>query len=411
MYWKSMKKSLLIAGLPLLILSCANEKKMPREDSHRLIAQNIEVASQQLGYQVKLIEKSGEVLNPRTINCNRIEYIPIDDWTSGFFPGSMWYMYDLTKDEIWKTVGIKYTEALDSVKHLKWHHDIGFMIYCSYGNAYRITQNPDYKEVIVEAAKSLSTRFRPIPGVIQSWDEDRGWQSTKGWMCPIIIDNMMNLELLFEASKLSNDTTFRHIAIQHADATMANQYREDFSCYHVVDYDKVKGGVRDKCTAQGYADESGWARGQAWGLYGFTVCYRETKDPRYLQMTEHIYNYLVNHKNMPADLIPYWDFDAPNIPNEPRDASAAAVIASALYELCQYKPEYKKTADRIMSSLSSNAYRAIVGTNGNFLLMHSVGSIPHGQEIDVPLNYADYYFLEALARKKALFEQTFDSTF
>ena len=265
-----------------------------------------------------------------------------------------------------------------------------------------LTQNPAYKDVIIEAAKSLSTRFRPAAGVIQSWDEDRGWQGTKGWMCPVIIDNMMNLELLFEASKMANDTTFRHIAISHANATMEYQYREDNSCYHVVDYDKINGGVRGKCTAQGYADESAWARGQAWGLYGFAVCYRETKDPRYLEMAEKIYNFIFNHKNMPADLIPYWDFDAPNIPNEPRDASAAAVIASGLYELSEYKPEYKKTADKIMASLSGDAYRAIVGTNGNFILMHSVGSIPHDAEIDVPLNYADYYFLEALMRKRNL---------
>ncbi len=213
----------------------------------------------------------------------------------------------------------------------------------------------------------------------------------------------MNLELLFEASRMSGDTTFRHIALTHANTTMENQYRPDYSCYHVIDYDKIKGGVRGKCTAQGYADESAWARGQAWGgLYGFAVCYRETKDKRYLDMAENIYNYIFSHKNMPADLVPYWDFDAPNIPNEPRDASAAAVAASALYELSEFKPEYKATADKITESLSSCAYRAIVGTNGNFLLMHSVGSIPHGQEIDVPINYADYYFLEALVRKRNL---------
>lgn len=397
-----MKKFLLIASISFLIFSCNTDNKTSETFTCQKITENVDIASQQLGFQVKLIEESGKILNPRTVYNNKIEYIPIDDWTSGFFPGSMWYMYELTKDEKWKTTGTKYTEALDSVKYLKWHHDIGFMIYCSYGNAYRLTQNPAYKDVIIEAAKSLSTRFRPTAGVIQSWDEDRGWQGTKGWMCPVIIDNMMNLELLFEASKMANDTTFRHIAISHANATIKYQYREDNSCYHVVDYDKINGGVRGKCTAQGYADESAWARGQAWGLYGFAVCYRETKDPRYLEMAEKIYNFIFNHKNMPADLIPYWDFDAPNIPNEPRDASAAAVIASGLYELSEYKPEYKKTADKIMASLSSDAYRAIVGTNGNFILMHSVGSIPHDAEIDVPLNYADYYFLEALMRKRNL---------
>ncbi len=330
-------------------------------------------------------------------------YIPMDDWTSGFFPGTMWLMYDLTGDNKWKEYGVKYTEQLDSVKNLKWHHDVGFMIGCSYGNAYRITKNEAYKNVIIETAKSLSTRFRPVAGITQSWNVDKGWQATRGWMCPVIIDNMMNLELLFKASDYSGNPIFRKIAISHADKTMENHFRKDFSCYHVVDYDTITGKVRGKCTAQGFSDESAWARGQAWALYGFTVCYRETKNPKYLDMVDKIYNFIFTNKNMPADLIPYWDFNAPNIPNEPRDASAAAITASALYELSTLgRPDYKKTADKIIESLSSPAYLAIVGTNGNFVLMHSVGSIPHDSEVDVPLNYADYYFLEALSRKKAL---------
>ena len=364
------------------------------------LQKTIDFAARQIGHQVHIIEASGTIRNPRTVYNGKIEYIPKDDWTSGFFPGTMWYMYDLTRDKKWIDYGIKYTEDLDSVKYLKWHHDVGFMINCSYGNAYRVTGNPAYKDVLIEAARSLSTRFRPVPGVIQSWDEDRGWQGTRGWMCPVIIDNMMNLELLFAATRLSGDSTFRNIAISHANATLENHFRDDYSTYHVVDYDKVNGDVRHKQTAQGYADESAWARGQAWALYGFTVCYRETKDTRYLLQTDSIYHYLFTHRNMPEDLVPYWDFDAPNIPHEPRDASAAAIIASALYELSTYeRPAYKTTADKIIASLCSCRYMAILGTNGNFLLMHSVGSIPHGNEIDVPLNYADYYFLEALTRK------------
>lgn len=395
-----MKKKLQLLSLSCLLLaSCL--QSVQNDQKSNMIEHDIDIASQQIGHQVEVIEKSGKILNPRTIINGKVQYISNDDWTSGFFPGTMWYMYELTNDEKWKEYGIKYTEALDSIQYLKWHHDIGFMIYCSFGNAYRFTGKPEYKDIIIEAAKSLSTRFRPVPGVIQSWDENRGWQGQRGWMCPVIIDNMMNLELLFEASKLSGDSTFHKIAVSHANATLANHFRPDNSCYHVIDYDKIKGGVRNKQTAQGYADESSWARGQAWALYGYTVCYRETKDMRYLKQAEKVYNYLFTHKNMPDDLIPYWDFDAPDIPNEPRDASAAAIAASALYELYTYNnnPEYKKTADKIISSLSSPAYLALVGTNGNFVLMHSVGSIPHNQEIDVPLNYADYYFLEALARK------------
>ncbi len=396
-----MKTKLLSISLVLLLASSSGcVQKHAKTD---IVANDIAVAVKQIGRQVDIIEQSGKILNPRTLKNGKVEYVPNDDWTSGFFPGTMWYMYELTKDPKWEKLGIKYTENLDSVKYLTWHHDVGFIIRCSYGNAYRITKNPAYKAVIIEAAKSLATRFRPIPGVIQSWDENRGWQGTKGWMCPVIIDNMMNLELLFEASDLSGDSTFRKMAISHANATMANQFRSDYSCYHVIDYDKIKGGVRSRVNAQGYSDESAWARGQAWALYGFTVCYRETKDKRYLNLANNIYHFIFTNKTMPADLVPYWDFDAPNIPNEPRDASAAAVMASALYELSTFgKPEYKVTADKIIASLSSNAYLAIVGTNGNFLLMHSVGSIPHNSEIDVPLNYADYYFLEALTRKIAI---------
>lgn len=392
--------ALFIMLVALVLTSCANSNK---SSSPNIIADNIAFAEKQIGHQVKIIEESGKILNPRTVHCNEIEYVPIEDWTSGFFPGTMWYMYELTGDEKWKNLGVKYTEDLDSIKFLTWHHDVGFMIGSSYGNALKATQNEDYKAVMVQAAKSLATRFRPTPGVIQSWDEDRGWQGTRGWMCPVIIDNMMNLELMFEATRFSGDSSFYHMAVQHADVTLEHHFRPDFSSYHVIDYDKIKGGVRNKHTAQGFAHESAWARGQAWAIYGYAVCYRETKDKRYLDIADNIYNYLFTHKNMPEDLVPYWDFDAPNIPNEPRDASAAAIIASALYELSTFgKPEFKTTADKIIESLSSPSYRAILGTNGNFLLRHSVGSIPHNNEIDVPLNYADYYFLEALIRKRDL---------
>lgn len=359
----------------------------------------------QFTLQTDIIEKSGKILNPRTIEKDgSIHYVPIDDWCSGFFPGCMWLTYELTGDQKWEKLAEKYTEDLDSIKYLKWHHDVGFMIGCSYLNGYRLAGKTNYKDVIVEAAKSLSTRFRPGAGVIQSWDADRGWQGTRGWKCPVIIDNMMNLELLFEATRLSGDSTFYDIAVKHADTTLAHHFRDDNSCYHVVDYDPETGEVRSRQTAQGYADESAWARGQAWALYGYTTCYRYTHDKKYLDQAEKVYNFIFNNKNLPADLVPYWDYDAPNIPNEPRDASAAACTASALYELSTYVPDknYKETADRIMESLGSPAYRAEVGTNGNFILMHSVGSIPHDQEIDVPLNYADYYFLEALMRKRNL---------
>ena len=397
-----MKTTLTTLGISLLVLaSCAGQKQTAND----FIQENIDNAVAQETLQTDIIEKSGKILNPRTINKDgSIHYVPIDDWCSGFFPGNIWYTYELTGDKKWLPLAEKYTEALDSVQYLTWHHDVGFMIGSSYLNGYRFANKEEYKPVIIQTAKSLSTRFRPGAGVIQSWDADKGWQAERGWKCPVIIDNMMNLELMFEATRLSGDSSFYKIAVSHADRTMQEHFRPDGSCYHVIDYSVKDGKVRHRQTAQGYADESIWSRGQAWAIYGYAVCYRETKDRKYLDQALKTFNMMKNLKNMPEDLIPYWDMSAPNIPNEPRDVSTASCIASALYEISTMDvPDaagYKTYADSIMVSLSSPAYRAALGTNGNFLLMHSVGSIPHNSEIDVPLNYADYYYLEALKRKR-----------
>ena len=366
----------------------------------QLVKKDLPFAEQQVQRMIDVMEESGKILSPRTTKDGKIRYTSFQDWTSGFFPGSLWYLYKLTGKEEWKKEAEKYTEALDKIQYLTWHHDIGFMIQCSYGNGLRFADKEAYKPVIVQAATSLSTRVRPGAGIIQSWNVTGGWQAKRGWTCPVIIDNMMNLELLFEATALSGDSSFYKIAVSHADQTLKYHFRPDNSSYHVVDYDPETGKVLHRHTAQGYAHESAWARGQAWALYGYTVCYRYTKNKAYLEQAEKIAAYLFSHPRMPEDLVPYWDFDAPNIPNEPRDASAAAIIASALYELNDYsKNNYRKTADRIMESLSSPAYTAKPGENGNFILMHSVGSIPHGSEIDEPLVYADYYFLEAMERR------------
>jgi rhamnogalacturonyl hydrolase YesR len=374
------------------------------EKSSDFITENINFAARQYGLQTEIIEKSGEVLNPKSIIDGKMKYIRPQEWTSGFFPGSMWYLYELTGDEKWKNLGTKYTEAIEEVKNLTSHHDVGFMIGCSFGNALRLTGNEKYKDVIVQAAKSLSTRFRPVAGIIQSWNVTGGWQAERGWECPVIIDNMMNLELLFDATKYSGDSTFYQIAITHADKTIEHHFRDDYTTWHVIDYSLEDGSVRNKHTAQGFAHHSTWARGQSWGIYGYVVCYRETGDAKYLEQAKKAFEAVANHINMPQDKIPYWDYDAPNIPNALRDASSSAIMASALYEMAAYENReyYKGWADDIMESLASPAYRAKVGENGNFLLKHSVGSIPHGSEIDVPLNYADYYFLEALKRKHDL---------
>lgn len=334
-------------------------------------------------------------LNPRTFENGKIVFAGSNDWTCGFFPGSLWYMFELTKNEKIKTEAEYYTVLNYTVQYRKNTHDLGFMLYCSYGNGLRLTGDTAYKKVLISGAKSLETRFHHQVGLIKSWD------SRKQWQYPVIIDNMMNLEFLCEVSKITGDKRLKEICISHADKTMKNHFRPDNSSYHVVDYDSITGIVLHKQTAQGYADNSSWARGQAWGLYGFTMMYRETKDPKYLEQAQKIAAYILNYPTLPKDKIPYWDYNAPNIPNEPRDASAAAITASALIELSlcvKNHPEYFKTAETILQSLSSDEYLAAKGENGLFILKHSTGNWPKKSEVDVPLNYADYYYLEAISR-------------
>ena len=338
---------------------------------------------------------------PRAIKNGSIKYARSYDWTSGFYSGSLWYLYELSKDDKWKTRALDYTERLDSVKHYKGNHDIGFMMESSFGNAMRNNPSARYDSIIVQSAKSLLTRFRPKAGIIQSWDKNKEWE------CPVIIDNMMNLELLFHATKISGDSIYYHVAVTHADNTIENHFRADNSSYHVVDYNEETGDVIVKETHQGKAHESAWARGQSWGLYGFTVMYRETRDKKYLDQALKIATFIQNHPNMPSDLIPYWDYDAEATPTTKRDASAAAIMASALLELQTYVSKEKSEAyltwsKKILASLKSPAYLAKVGTNKGFILKHSVGTLPYNVEVDVPLNYADYYFLEALYRLRNL---------
>ena len=278
---------------------------------------------------------------------------------------------------------------------------MGFKVYCSFGSGYKLTNDARYKQVIIESARTLSTRFNPVAGVIKSWDN-----RTK-WKYPVIIDNMMNLELLFAATQLTGDSSFYKIAVAHANTTMKNHFRPNNSSYHVVDYDTVSGNVIQKTTHQGYANESSWSRGQIWGLYGYIMCFRFTKDKKYLEQAEKIAAFVLEHPNMPEDLVPYWDFDAPKIPNEERDASAGAILASGLYELSIYSKKgklYRQKADKIVESLTNN-YRSAIGENKGFILLHSTGSRPSNSEVDVPLSYADYYYLEALIRSKKLNEK------
>jgi len=338
-------------------------------------------------------------LNPRSVNPNgTVRLAGLTDWTTGFFPGSLWYGYELTGDKNLAAEAKKFTLALDSVRHITNTHDVGFMLYCSYGNAFRITHDKNYLPALQDGAKHLAARFNPKIGVIRSWDFS--W-----WHYPVIIDNMMNLEYLYWAAGEFKNPGYADIASTHAATTMKNHFRKDYSSYHVVDYDPETGKVIAKRTHQGVTDESAWARGQGWGLYGYTICYKNTKNLHFLAQAEHIAAFIMNHPRMPKDKIPVWDFDVHNATGveepAPRDASAAAVIASALLDLSTQVKDGKKYVDYaedILKSLSSDAYLAGPGENHYFLLKHSVGAFLYNSEIDTPLDYADYYYLEALNR-------------
>ncbi len=371
-------------------------------------------ASQSLNYAIGRVkeEKQKEAnaakrkVSPRSIDNNgSLTLVHPHDWTSGFFPGELWMMYEFTNDPYWRQQAVSHTWPIEESK---WHggtHDLGFMMGDSFGKAWEITGEESYFDVVRQSAETLCTRFNPTVGAIRSWDHNRD-----KWKYPVIIDNMMNLEMLFKMSEATGDPKFRDVAVSHADVTLKNHFRPDGSSYHVVDYDPVDGSVRMKMTHQGYADDSFWSRGQGWGLYGYTMCYRFTKDDRYLTHARKIADWFLNLPNMPEDLVPYWDMKAPGTetndnPYVPRDASAAALIASGLYELAGYvdsdrKSAYREAADKILASLSSSAYSASPDEMEGFLLRHSTGHHPAGSEIDVPLVYADYYYLEALLRKR-----------
>lgn len=357
-------------------------------------------ASYQAGAsQYKLMMKSLEGGRfPKTFDPKTGKLVTSDSgwWCSGFYPGTLLDLYEKTKDPALQTEANRMLGLLSKEQYNKSTHDLGFMMYCSFGTALRVEPDPSYKEILINSAKSLSTRFNPTVGCIRSWDSKK-----KEFL--VIIDNMMNLELLFWATRETGDSSYYKIAVTHANTTMKNHFRPDYSSYHVINYNPETGGVQKKQTAQGYADESAWARGQGWGLYGYTVMYRETHDQKYLDQANHIASFILNHPRMPKDKIPYWDFDAPNIPDALRDASAAAVMSSALLELSHYAgPKaaklYFKTAEKMLQSLSGPPYQSLPGTNGGFLLQHSVGHLPQKSEVDVPLTYADYYYVEAMQR-------------
>ena len=428
---KAIYSSFFILHFSLLLLAAGTPSS---KNDQAFFDDNIRFAAQQTEYMLSQVCTPDTFINPRTLNADgSVRGIGIYDWCSGFFAGTLWELYELTGDEKWRPIAERYTEALDRVQYYTDNHDVGFMMGDSYGQGRRIlagdksfgygpkdgeivnsksssqivnskSLNSKYTEVLINTARSLCKRYVPEAGVIRSWGRIGGKQVS------VIIDNMMNLELLFEASRLSGDDSFRQIAITHADNTLKNHFRPNGSCYHVLEYDAATGRVLSKHTNQGFADESAWSRGQSWAVYGFTLMYRYTRDKKYLDQALRTFAFLRDHPDRTDDLVPWWDMDAPagtGSRTEERDASSAAVLSSALYELATYvsprqRKELRAYADGLLTALASPAYRAEVGSNGGFLLMHSVGSKPHHAEVDVPLCYADYYFLEALTRKMRL---------
>lgn len=368
-----------------------------KESMKKLTDRVFEVARQQM---IQMDTRLDENTFPRSIKNGAFHTSKASWWCSGFYPGSLWYVYMYTGDAQVKALAEKNTEKLYGESQIIRNHDIGFVINCSYGNAYRITGEEKWRQPIIDAANLLTTRFNPVPGVIKSWNTSK--KKRAHMMYPVIIDNMMNLEILTQAYKMSGNKHLLDVALTHADTTMKHHFRQDYTTWHVVDYDPVNGGVRQKETAQGYAHESAWARGQAWAVYGYTMMFRETGIQKYLDQAEHIARMLL--ERLPEDGIPYWDFDAPDIPNAYRDASAGAIMASAFLELSDYLKDKalskacRKMALKQIRTLASEEYLAKPGENCSFLLKHSVGSLPGKSEIDVPLTYADYYYLEALLR-------------
>lgn len=393
-------KNIIATTLFVSLFSC----ETPKED--KIIEENFTFAKSQLKIALdesqivrdSLNKTPAELPSPRNIQPDgSLRLVKAKDWCSGFFPGELWYMYEYTQDPYWKQKAMEYTSFLEPLKDYKGTHDLGFMLYCSYGNGYRLAPSEEYKNVLIQGANSLISRFNPNVGCIRSWDHNGD-----KWQYPVIIDNMMNLEFLFEATRLSGDSIYHKIAITHADNTLKNHFRDDYSSYHVIDYDTINGSIRNRHTHQGYSHESAWARGQAWGLYGYTMCYRETGDTKYLKQAQKIASFIFSNPNLPENLIPYWDYNDPSIPDSPRDVSAATITASALYELEGFSDDsfgYKEKADKIIKEITS-CYRSEPGEMKGFLLLSSTGHKPAGSEIDVPIVYSDYYYLESLLRKR-----------
>ncbi|SHI32064.1 glycoside hydrolase family 88 protein [Algibacter luteus] len=373
------------------LVSCNTEKK---EEFHAH-------AELEKRYQKLLDYPLDSLAFPRSYSheSKQIKKVPSKDWTSGFFAGNLWQIYELTGNEAYKERAQLWTVFIEKEKFNDRTHDMGFKVFNSFGQGLKFEDNQAYKDVIVKSAQILSSRFNEKIGSIRSWDFNRD-----KWQFPVIIDNMMNLELLFEATIISGDSTYHKIAVTHANTTLKNHFRPNGSTWHVLDYDTIAHQPRLKVTHQGVADNSSWARGQGWAIYGYTMAYRYTKDEKYLNRAKATAAFFLNHKNLPEDGIPYWDFDAPNIPNESRDVSAGAIVASALIELYRYTNDetYINYSKKFLKNVQTADYILSSDIDIPFILDHSFGDWSKRSEMNEPIVYGDYYFLEALLRLNAL---------
>jgi len=371
-------------------------------------------ADSQLAYCAAQTSKTiktlhGYVQIPRSIETAATDWhmVTYKDWCSGFWPGVLWYVYEFTNNKQVKTTAGGFSHSLFPLADTSAiDHDLGFQMYCSIGNAYRLTGDVMYKRVLLKAADTLAKLFCPKVGTILSWP-----RNVPGVDWPLrhntIMDNMINLELLFWAAKHGGNKKLYDMAVSHATVTMNNQFRPDYTSFHVVIYDTATGKKVRGITHQGFSDGSMWARGQSWAIYGFTMVYRETKDKKFLHFAQKVAD--VYLAKLPADMVPYWDFDAPDIPRAPKDASAAAITASALLELSTFVTDktmarfYRRKGEQMLLSLSSGFYQS--SNNNNAFLLHSTGHKPNGTEVDASMVYADYYYIEALLRLKKLQER------
>jgi rhamnogalacturonyl hydrolase YesR len=385
----------LVIGFAILFSNCKPNSKKTNNKSNSVDSLLNSRYQKLLDYPVD------SIAFPRSyqIETNKVKKVPSKDWTSGFYAGNLWQLYEITNNVKFKNLAKKWTAFIEKEKFNNRTHDMGFKVFCSFGQGLKHEENKQYEDIILKSAKTLITRFDATVGSIRSWDFNKD-----KWMFPVIIDNMMNLELLFEATKTSKDSIYHKIAVQHANTTLKNHFRPNNSTWHVLDYNPENGDVRMRVTHQGIHDNSSWARGQGWAIYGFTMAYRYTKNQKYLDQAKATTAFFTKHKNMPEDGIPYWDFDAPNIPNEPKDVSAAVIVASALIELYGFTNDksYLDYSKKVLNNLQSKDYILDSKVDAPFILNHSSGDWSKRSEMDEPIVYGDYYFLEALIRLKKL---------